>query len=148
MHKLLMALLGMVFFVQANAFSCYVTFAKDSCWANYNVTVNVVNASNGQVITSITAPQGKSWGRQSFSCQPAENLSFNATFTPAFWESEAGRVYKGRRDWLLPKTIEKNEAAWNITLCYAKEFSEVPLPPDARGNCACDLKSIPPVKPS
>ncbi len=147
MPKMLMMLLGLCFSVQVQAFPCFLTLVKDSCWTNYNLMVSVINGNTGKLVTAASVPQGTSWARQPFDCQPAEGLSFTATFTPAFWESDSGKIYAAKHDWFLPKAIVKGDTAWNITMCYPRDFSEVPLPPDAGGNCKCNTDIIPPIKP-
>lgn len=145
--KQLLILLPMSAATQLYAFPCFVTFMKDSCWTNYDVSLNIIAASSGKVITTIDIPEGQSWARQTFSCDPAEELSFKATFSPVFWKTDTGKVYSARRNYSLPEAIKAGETAWNINLCYAADFSEVPLPPTADNNCKCSMDGIPPVKP-
>lgn len=147
MYKLLSISLGLCISAYAQAFPCFLTMVKDSCWTNYNLTVNVTNATTGKLITTVIVPQGQSWARQQFNCQPADTLSLSATFMPVFWESDTDKTYPAQHNWTFPQTIAAGDTAWNINVCYPAEFSEVPLPPDASGNCACDVKNIPPVKP-
>ena len=147
MLKVLIILLGACLSTQSCALPCFLTMVKDNCWTNYTVTVDITNASNGQSVASINVPQGQSWARQEFNCKPADKLSFRASFTPVFWEQDEGKTYSAQRNWSLPETVAKGDTAWNITMCYSSDFSEVPLPPGASGNCACDTSKIPPVKP-
>lgn len=147
MHKIVMMLLGFGFSMQIQAFPCFVTMVKDSCWGNYNVTVSVSNVKTGKLITSVIIPQDQFWARQSFSCEPGDAMSFSAVFTPVFWENDKGKTYPGQRTWQLPQEIKKGDTAWNINVCYPAEFAEVPLPPEATSNCTCDLDKIPPVNP-
>jgi len=147
MHKTVIMLSGVCFSIQAWAFPCFVTLVKDSCWLNYNVTMSIVNATTGKLITSIIVPEGQSWTRASFACQPRDTMSFSAIFTPVFWETDKGKIYPGQHDWQLPQTINAGETAWNINVCYPAEFAEVPMPPEANNQCKCDMAKIPPVKP-
>ena len=133
--------------LQTHAFSCFLTMVKDSCWTNYDVSVTVKNTATNAPVAMITIPKDKSWAREEVTCQPMESFSMEASYSPVFWESDEGKVYPARREWLLPKEIEKGQTAWSLTVCYPAEFSEVPLPPDAKGNCACDTSVIPPVPP-
>lgn len=142
-----MLLLGTGFSLQIQAFPCFLTMVKDNCWTNYDVTVAVTNAATGKLITTIVVPKGQSWTRQSFACQPADTLSLSAMFTPVFWENDKGKTYPAQHNWTFPQAIAPGDTAWNINVCYSAEFSEVPLPPDAAGNCKCDMDGIPPVKP-
>ena len=147
MPKLLMMLFGLCFTVHVHAFPCFVTFVKDSCWTNYDVTVIATNTSNSKLVMTVPILQGKSWNRQQYDCQPKDGLSFSSTFTPVIWENEAGKTYPSRRNWNFPEAIAKGDTAWNMTICYPRDFAGVPLPPDASGNCKCDTDVIPPVKP-
>lgn len=147
MQRLLILLLGVGFTVQVQAFPCFLTMVKDSCWGDYNVTVVATDGSTGKQITTVVVPQGQSWSRVQFDCQPAEAISFIATFTPVIWESDKGKSYAAQRQWTLPEVIKQGDTAWNITMCYPAEFSEVPLPPTANNNCKCNTDDIPAVKP-
>ncbi len=147
MHKKIMILVGLIASLQVQAFPCFLTMVKDNCWANYNVTVEVTNATTGKLITTIIVPQGQPWVRQQFVCQPADTISLTATFTPVFWQSDKDKVYAAQHTWTFPQAVAAGDTAWNINVCYPAEFSEVPLPPEAGANCKCDIDSIPPVKP-
>ena len=133
MHRLLMLLVSACFAMQAQAFPCFLTMVKDSCWSDYNVTIAAMDATTGKQITSVLIPQGKSWTR--------------VQFTPVFWENDKGKSYAGQRQWTLPEAIKEGDTAWNITMCYPAQFSQVPLPPGANSNCKCNMDEIPPVKP-
>lgn len=129
------------------AITCYYTLAKDNCWNKYNVTVDVMDASTDKILTSVTVPEGQSWTRQTFPCEPGQKLMYRAHFSPMIWESEQGKLYKAKNYWFLPKTVNPKDSAWNLNVCYPSDFSQVPLPPEATGNCQCDLKSIPEIPP-
>ena len=147
MPKSLILLLGLLCSVQAQAFPCFLTLVKDRCWANYSVSVVATNPGTDKQVVTASVLQGKSWDRQKFDCQPSEGIVFNATFTPVFWASDTGKVYPSKRNWYLPEAIKKGDTAWNLTICYPSEFSGVPLPPDASGNCGCNTDEIPAIKP-
>ena len=146
MRKLFLILCGACCYMQAHAFPCFITMVKDSCWTQYNVQVSI-NSATGKVVATSSIPEGKSWDRQEFSCQPEETLSLNASFTPVFWQADTGKIYASRHNWSLPQEIKKGVTAWNITVCYPRDFAEVPLPPGAGTNCKCVTDTIPPVKP-
>ncbi len=149
MPRLLLSFIFLTFtFTKTYAFRCYITLVKDSCWTNYNVSVDAINVMGEKLLTSLVIPQGTSWVRNEIDCQPKETLLFKATFTPAFWEKDAGKIYYGKRYWSFPETIGPNESAWNMTVCYGSDFAAIPLPPDAAGNCACDTSTIPVIKPT
>ncbi len=147
MNRILGLLIGVSVSVQAYAFPCFITMVKDSCWTKYNVTVNVFDASNDKQVVTVLIPSESSWARQAFSCEPQQKLKFQAQFTPVFWEHDAGKTYDAEHYWTMPEEIKKGETAWNITICYPREFSGVPFPPEGTNDCKCDTASIPPVKP-
>ncbi len=147
MPRVLIMLVGLCFYLEVEAFPCFLTLVKDSCWTNYDLVVMVTDPTTEKVLTTVTVPQGTSWGRQQFTCQPGETLALSASFSPLFWETDKGKTYAAQHSWSLPTTITKGDTAWNITVCYPKEFSEVPFPPNASGDCKCDTDHIPPVKP-
>ena len=140
-------LLGVFFSALAIAFPCYMTLVKDSCWANYNVTVKVNDTSKEKVIATINVPEDKQWVRTKFECEPKQTLMLIASFMPAFWKADEGKEYPAKRYWALPETIVGKTRAWNMNICYPADFSAVPLPPDASGKCACDMTKVPSVKP-
>jgi len=129
------------------AFPCFVTFVKDTCWTNYNVTITVINAMTAKELVTITVPEGESWARGNFNCQPGEPLAASAVFSPIFWQQDEGKKYVMQQQITLPEQISHGDTAWNINICYPAEFAEVPLPPDATSTCQCKTKDIPPVKP-
>lgn len=129
------------------SFTCYYTLAKDNCWTDYNVSVDVVDVATSKVLFTLNVPAGTSWGRQEFSCHPLQNLVYIAKFSPLFWQNDAGKTYPALRSWTLPAKTNPGDLAWTIPVCYASDFSQVPLPPDAKGNCACDFSNIPQPKP-
>ncbi|KTD12056.1 periplasmic protein [Legionella gratiana] len=129
------------------AFTCYYTLAKDNCWTKYNVTVQVIDGLTEKVLITPTVPAGKSWVRETFSCSVAQSLMFRAQFSPVFWENDKDKVYVSKRFWPLPGTINPGDSAWNISVCFPADFTQVPLPPEATSNCTCDFDSIPVIPP-
>ncbi len=147
MLKRALFLIGYFFSLQLYAFPCFITLVKDDCWTNYDLTVDVKNASTGKVVVSIIVPQGQSWTRQSFACQPKDRLSLEAAFTPIIWASDAGVKYAAKHDRILPDAITAGDTAWNINICYSDEFNNVPVPPESNGHCKCSLENIPAIPP-
>ena len=134
----------------SSAFSiqCFMTIVKDSCWINYNVTVDVIDAGNESVLLTIDIPKGTPWGRKSFDAHVKQRLMLRARFSPAIWGGEDDRQYFATRYWALPETIDTEAtSAWHIGACFPQNFSSVPLPADAGSNCHCDKSQLPDVKP-
>ncbi len=131
---------------QVMAFPCFITLVKGSCWKNYDVHVDVLDADNDKVLLSLDIPKGTLWARKSFDAPPKQRFIFRARFTPVFWKTEKGAVYYAKRYWALPESVEGETLAWHVGACFPSEFSSVPMPPDAGQDCSCDKQSIPPVK--
>ena len=129
------------------AITCYYTLAKENCWSKYTISVDVIDAMSNKVLTTVTVPEGKMWVRQTFPCEAAQKLMYQARFSPMIWESEKGKVYPAKNYWSLPTEIHPGDTAWNVSVCYPEDFSQVPLPPEATGHCSCDFKSIPVIQP-
>jgi len=140
-------MLGLGISVQSYAFPCFFTIMKDSCWTSYNVTVTAYDAMTNKEIVNVVIPTGTSWEREQFACDPKQKLRFQAQFTPVFWESDTGKIYNGQNFWTLPDQVAAGDTAWNIRLCYPKDFAEVPFPPEGTSNCKCDDSAIPAIKP-
>ena len=147
MFKMFTIMLGLAGVTNVFAFPCFLTLAKDSCWLNYNVTVDVLAGHTGHVLVSALVPQGTAWTRVKFDCKPGETLTFSASFTPIFWENDDGKHYEGLNERTLPEAPGAGETAWNIKLCYPQEFAQGPFPPEGNGSCACDMGNIPPIEP-
>ena len=148
MFRILILMLSLGGVTGAFAFPCFLTLVKDSCWAqNYDVTVDVADGVSGKNLVSVFVPRGTSFGRQKFVCTPGQTLTFSAFFAPIFWQSDTGKHYPAIHTWTLPAKAKPTETAWNISLCYEQDFSGVPFPPDAEGNCICDMSKIPPIPP-
>lgn len=129
----------------ASAFNCFFTLVKNSCWENYDVNVDVVDADNGKRVLVGNVPKGKLWSRTKFTCQPGESFNYTAYFSPIIWAADKGKHYPGKSTWSLPPEIKKGDTAWNITVCYPEEFSEVPYPETNAVSCKCDNQHLPPV---
>lgn len=127
------------------AIPCYLTMVKDSCWTNYAVTVTMMDASNAKQVLQVEVPKGQSWVRQGFTCDPAQTFLFKAQFSPTIWGDQAGLFYASQQYWQLPEQLKANETAWNLVLCFPKQFSSVPLPPTAGQHCACEMEHVPPI---
>lgn len=147
--RLIAVSLGLCLTQASWSLSCFFTLVKDSCWKDYDVSVDVFDANTGKPVVNVVAPKSDTtWIRQPFDCTASQSLNFVASFAPTFWEADKGKHFKGKRTWTLPDTMHAGDTAWNVTVCYPEEFSAVPLPPTASGNCTCDATQIPkPVAP-
>ena len=147
MYRLFLLLFGACLCLQVHAFPCFITLVKDNCWTDYDVDVTVINVLNEKVLATINIPKGESWVRHELVCEPKQTVMFRAVFSPVFWESDAKKVYFAKRYWSFPEKIDKGAGAWNMNICFTQHFAAVPIPPEGSGRCACDMASIPPIKP-
>lgn len=145
--KYIGVLLGLFLSAQGYAFNCYLTMVKAECWKAYDLTVEASDAATGKAIKTVMVPEDNLWSREAFECRPGTTISLVAQFSPVFWTGQENKTYPGKRFWKLPNKIRRGETGWNVTVCYPKDFSDVPAPPDANINCTCDLKSIPKIEP-
>lgn len=145
--RVLIFLLGILASIPGWAITCYYTLAKDSCWTNYDVSVDVIDSMTTKTLTTVTVPKGQQWTRQTFPCHEAQKLMYIATFSPVFWQSDIGKTYPAQNAWSLPEQINPGDSAWNVSVCYPADFSQVPLPPTGPGNCKCDFTTIPAIPP-
>lgn len=107
-----------------------------------------MDALSAKVLTTATVPAGKSWTRVTFPCETnGQKLMYRAQFSPSIWDSEKGKVYMAKNYWSLPNGVNEGDSAWNVSVCYPSDFSEVPMTPEATGSCACDFSSIPEIPP-
>ncbi len=128
------------------AFPCYLTVAKDNCWKDFDVTITVSDARTLKKIKTILIPKGALWERQLISCETGQNLVYNASYSPKIWDTEkAGQLYSAKRVWTLPASIKAGVSAWEVSICFAKQFSEVPTSLNQVNSCTCDFSTIPPI---
>lgn len=145
--QLLITTLSFLFTTPLWSFTCYFTLAKDNCWTKYSVSVDVIDANTAQVLKTIVVPAGQSWTRDSFICKPGQKLKYHTQFTPVIWESDKGKIYPAKDYWSLPAAIAAGSTAWELSVCYPSDFSELPMPPEATSNCSCNFAVIPALKP-
>ena len=130
------------------AFTCYITLAKGSCWKQYKLDVTVQDAQTKKTLTTVTVPTGQLWARATFPCETnGQVLSYSAQFSPEFWQSDANQKYYSTKTWSLPTQVKPGDTAWNVSVCFPADFSQVPYPPAASANCACDFSNIPAIPP-
>ena len=145
-YKIGLWVFGFLYAFPGWAFDCYYTLVKDSCWTKFNVTVDVVDAVTSRPLTTVTIPAGEVWKREKFACEPHQKLSYKAHFSPEIWQGDEQKTFNGLKFWELPQAIKTNETAWNVEVCYPKQFLSVPLPPDVIGNCKCEFSAVTPLK--
>lgn len=145
--KLMPVLVGLVISSPLWAFNCYLTVAKGSCWTKYKVNLEVIDSRTSKVLTTVTIPEGKDWAREAFVCEPSQQITYNAHFTPYAWAQDEDKAYKPYKLLTLPDKSKPEEKAWLISACFPADFSGVPYPLEAGQHCACDFSVIPGVPP-
>lgn len=139
---------GLLISFEAWSLTCYITMAKDNCWKDYNVLVDVQSGATNARIIQLNIPKGQNFARQSFECKPRDNFYYVATFTPVIWEDQAGQKYRSKLYWAIPGNIPADYVVWEVKACYPSDFAQVPITPEATDDCRCDFSSIPPIKAS
>ena len=143
----MIAALGSFYLNSAWAIDCYFTLVKDSCWTKFNVDVEVSDAITFKHLLNISVPAGTSWKREPFVCTVGQKISYKAKFSPEIWEGDTKKVFLAQRFWQLPREVKENQTAWEVAVCYPKQFSEVPLPANVSGDCKCDFSVVPKIEP-
>ncbi|NCT56548.1 MAG: hypothetical protein GW760_02390 [Legionella sp.] len=140
-----LALSAMLLAQGVMAFPCFITITKDSCWTQYTVMVDVLDAETDAILTTVVIPQGESWSRARIDAKAKQHVMLRAKFKPVFWKSEKNKIYYAKQYWLLPDAIEGQSTAVHVSVCYPKSFSGVPLPPGADSKCICSKPALPKV---
>lgn len=132
----------------SHAIQCYITAAKGKCWAHYDVHIEAINAANNGHLSSLNILGSMTWDRQKFPCQTqGATLNFVGKFDPVIWDDDQDRSYMAKSFKQVPELTYNPSSALEITICFNKDFSEVPIPPEFNGSCDCDFSVIPPVGP-
>ncbi len=143
-----LAILGMALCPPLFAFPCTFTLVKDTCWKDYDVSIQVFDVMNPKPMLSVIIPKGQNWVRQATECNLSQKLNYSATFTPAIWKGQEATTYHVKRIWTLPEKIAPGDSSWEVRLCFPGDFAKVPFPPTATSQCTCDYKSIPVIPPA
>ena len=122
---------------QAMAFSCSVKLVKTVCWKDRALILKVINADNLETETIHELEQDKSFLEVPLDCKKLNRVSFEVSFDPPIWEADKGRFYKAKRLWNIPKRLPLGADNWSIDLCFARDFSSVPLPLVDFTKCTC-----------
>ena len=125
---------------------CYITVVKNDCWKNTNATITLTNLATKEVVASVVVPTGELWSRKKTTCTLGTALSYSASYSPVFWQSDKGKVFYSDKYWTLPESMQKGQQALTITICFPEQFVGTPIPPDATSKCKCDPSIAPPVK--
>ncbi len=136
-----------VCYSQTFAFTCYATLMKGECWKNYDVSITMRDGATTKVIMQAELKKETLWVRKKFECNPGQSLGFTATFSPKIWKDNKDERYYKKSFISLPETIKSTDSAWEVSVCFPREFSEVPIPPESSGDCSCKIANkIPKIK--
>jgi hypothetical protein len=139
--------LALLFPITSIAFECHFTLIKNKCWVeDYEISV-VLMGENNKKISTVTVPKGEVWGRESFSCEPGQRITYSAIFNPTIWKGHENEIYYAKTFWYLPTKPDPKARAWHIQVFFPSAFSDVPLPPKASGNCPYDTSTVTPIPP-
>lgn len=117
---------------------CQLHVLKDSCFHNYDVTVDVYLQGAPARLFDIPIVRGQDEGLREFNCEPDQIYELKARFAPAFWQGEENRIYAQRTYMRLPQNFPANTGVWKLTTCFGRDFIGVPLPPEASSQCRCE----------
>lgn len=117
---------------------CQLHVLKDSCFHNYDVTVEVYLQGAPARLFDIPIVRGQDEGLREFACEADEIYELKARFAPAFWQGDENRVYAQRNYMRLPSHFPANTRVWKLTTCFGRDFIGVPLPPEASSQCRCE----------
>lgn len=147
--RLLLCLIGLSISFNAFArdlipFPCVLQLAKSNCWKGFQVNVQPVDVNTGQPVGTPIVLDKDTFNTMApiVGCQPLENLSFQATFTPAVWANSGDAVYPTNQFWQAPDVLPPKANKWIISICFANDFSAVPLPLQAGSSCECTFPAI------
>lgn len=132
---------------QAFAVPNVITFVKNNCWLDYQVHFRIHDRTTGKHLGEVVIPKNQAWARVQFDAAENQVLAIQASFSPAIFEADKGRMYPANRFWKMPDNHPIAGSVWTFNVCFDQEFANAPMPPSATGNCACDFSRIPAIVP-
>ena len=135
---------GLVKVFASGDFPCYVQLVKTNCWKDFEITVQPID-----VISQQKTGEPIILGKEVFekvvpvACKPGQPISFTGAFSPPTWEGTENKHYVARHFWMPPDSLPKNADKWVISVCFAEDFTSVPLPPSATSVCECKFSELP-----
>lgn len=125
-------------------FPCVLQLAKSNCWKGFQVTVQPVDVNTGQPVGAPIVLNKDTFNTMApiVGCQPLQNLSFQAQFSPTVWSDSSAAVYPTNQFWQAPATLPAKANKWVVSICFANDFSGVPLPLQAGSSCNCTFTEL------
>lgn len=126
-----------------STYPCLLRFMKTNCWKGHQITVQAIDTGTQKNIGDPVVLTKDSFEIDvDIPCQPNQSISFTATTLPAVWGSSATTSYPSTHFWQSPKGLPPKATQWVVSLCFASDFSSVPLPLTAEANCQCNFKPL------
>ena len=140
-YHLLLGLLLLI--VTTSIFSapteCIATATKDSGWANYDVSIDLMDYSTKKLISNLDLKAGNPKQNiapvfttsQTFDCEQHLMIYFKAEYTPVMWEANKGKTYHSSNIWDLTKQlqqlqIQSGATKLEIKINFPQDFVGVP----------------------
>lgn len=125
-------------------FICTVNLMKNNCWGGHKIVVQPIDVVSQKPFGSpIILDKDSEQAQQNIPCHPNQAISFIATFSPAIWQEDANVQYPTNHFWQSPVALPPQASSWIISLCFANDFTSVPLPLEATATCTCNFQKIP-----
>lgn len=116
---------------------CELRVVKNTCWEDYEITVDVVEAEVDKPITQVVVPKNLQSKGEQFSCPKVDKITLHGKFDPPIWQDQKGVSYKAKQVWDVPRTFPEDTERWTITVCFPNDFIAVPIPPKIQLPCLC-----------
>jgi len=120
------------------AMKCALELRKSPCWKEYQVDVTLIKANILKEQKHYTMKVGKSSLSDTLPCDPMEQITFSARFSPPIWAEEIGKHYPAQKIWNIPEKLQKGAEKWLLKLCFPGDFVGVPIPIKDAQNCECE----------
>lgn len=124
-------------------YPCVLRLAKTDCWPDYQITVQPIDASTGKPIGSpVVLEKNSSEIEVLIPCEAEQDISFKAMTLPAVWGATENTQYPSTQFWESPEQLPSGANRWIISLCFASDFSSVPIPLSQKATCVCTFPKI------
>ncbi len=130
--------------VAANTnFPCVLRVAKTDCWPNFQISVQPIDANTQEPLGKpVVIDKNTNETEVLIPCHPKQEISFVATTLPAVWGATSDTQYPSNHFWETPEQLPSNADRWIISLCFATDFSSVPIPLSQKATCVCSFPQI------
>lgn len=124
-------------------YPCILRLAKTDCWPNYQITVQPIDANTQQPIGNPVVLDKNAYETEVLiPCQAQQEISFVATTLPAVWGATQSTQYLSSHFWESPQQLPPGANRWIVSVCFASDFSSVPVPLSQKATCTCTFPAI------